>query len=109
MIFYVTLFRDDLEMSLRIILNVLHGCDTVLPFWSEPPLKLHPYEYCTERLEPFLGFSGNVHMPDGNNVRYFLVQLMAKLQKIMLTKVENDTKNLFALQMVRIHKSNECA
>ncbi|XP_016837530.1 proteasome activator complex subunit 4 [Nasonia vitripennis] len=95
-----SLSRNELQITLKILLNILDGCDAVLPFWSEPPLKLESYENCTERLEPFLGFSGKVHMPDGGNVRYFLVQLMTELQEIMLKNVEDDTKSLTSLQLI---------
>ncbi|XP_008209740.1 proteasome activator complex subunit 4 [Nasonia vitripennis] len=95
-----SLSRDDLQITLRILFNILDGCDAALPFWSEPALKIEPYENCVERLEPFLGFSGKVHMPDGGNVRYFLVQLMAELQEIMLKNVEDDTKSLTILQLI---------
>jgi proteasome activator subunit 4 len=92
--------RDELQIALRIIYKILDGCDLALPFWTEPPLEIEPYENCIERLDPVLGTSEEVTMPDGGNVRCFLVQTMSALQEIMLKNVEDDTRSLIILQWV---------
>lgn len=80
---------------------MLDGCDAALPFWTEPPIKIAPYENCVEPLSPTVGFTGEVTMPDGSNVRSYMVKTIAELQEIMLKNVEDDTKSLIILQLVR--------
>lgn len=90
-----------MQITLRIILNILDGCDSVLPFWNEPAIKIKPYENCTETFNPVNGIKGEIKMPDGGNVRLFTVGLMSDLQEIILKNVEDDTKSLTILQLVR--------
>lgn len=90
---------------MRILFNILDGCDAVLPFLSEPATKIEPYENCISQFEPYLGVSGKVHMPDGGNVRCFLVQLMTELQGCLFANDDDDdTKTLRILQLVRLSK-----
>lgn len=102
-LFTLIFYRDELQIILRVILNVLDGCDSVLPFWDEPAIKIKPYENCIEQFNPINGVTGEIKMPDGGNVRLFMVKLMTNLQDIMLKNVEDDTKSLTILQMVSSH------
>lgn len=48
-------------------------------------------------------------MPDGSNVRHYLVGIMSQVQQAMLKNAEDNTKSFFALIQVRIiffHKQN---
>lgn len=103
MVFVTFIFyRDELQIVLRTVLNVLDGCDSVLPFWDEPAIKIKPFESFTEQFNPINGVTGEIKMPDGSNVRLFMVRLMTELQEVMLTNEEHldDTKSLTILQLV---------
>ncbi|XP_058809543.1 proteasome activator complex subunit 4-like isoform X2 [Phymastichus coffea] len=96
-----SLSREELQVTLRVIYNVIDGCDSALPFWSEPPLIVQSHDICLEPFDPItLITRGNIKMPDGGNVRTYLVNLMTKLQEIMSENVEDDTKSLTILQLI---------
>lgn len=92
-------------MTLRVIYNVVDGCDSALPFWTEPALNIKPYENCLEPFDPITSLTkGEIKMPDGSNVRTYLVKLMGNLQEIMLENGEDDTKSLTILQLVNFER-----
>ena len=87
---------------MRIVYNVLDGCDAALPHWTEPILTVEPYDDVIESFQPEIGITGKITMPDGGNVRKYLVETMSKLQEIMLRNVEDDTRCLIILELVKI-------
>ncbi|XP_014204670.1 proteasome activator complex subunit 4B [Copidosoma floridanum] len=94
-----SLSRDDLERTLRILSYILKGCNGFLPVWSEPPLQMKRMRD-KKVFEAAVGFKGEIKMPDGSNVRYFLARLISRLQEVMMAKVEDDTKSFFQLIVV---------
>lgn len=51
---------------------------------------------------PIYGMKGYVTMPDGSNVRHYLVGIMREVQRVMLENAEDNTKSFFVLIRVRI-------
>ena len=95
------LYREEVQRMLRIIGVVLHGCDSVLPIWTEPALVTKLYESCVLTFKPMLGNDYEMKMPDGGNVRSYLVKTMSTLQDRILKNVEDDTKTLNLLIQVQ--------
>ena len=93
--------RDELQTTLRVICKILEGCDLLLPIWTESPILIHPFESCVSSITPIIGNHSEITMPDGSNVKYFLVQIMEALQTVMLKNVEDDTKSLTILRQVK--------
>jgi len=44
-------------------------------------------------------------MPDGNNVRHYLVEVMSQIQRVMLENAEDNTKSFFGLIRVCIYQT----
>lgn len=89
-----------MQTTLRIINSIVEGCDSVLPIWSEPPIVTQQFKFCVATFEATLGNEREIKMPNGENVRRFLVQILTALQNIMLQDIEDDTKSLLLLCQV---------
>lgn len=105
------LTRDQLRRTLHIILAVL-GAQTVLPMWKEPAIQLVPSKLEPWAFEMVIGTQQTVTMPDGQNVRQVLIDVMHRLQRKILQIAEDDTKSLFNLIAVSVgviaHHFNSC-
>lgn len=88
-------------MTLLILSKLLQGCDSVLPIWREPLIIVKPYEACTGNLEPHIGTKSEIKMPDGSNIKKFIVDTIEALQTVLLRNVEDDIKSLFLVIQVR--------
>ncbi|KAL0269474.1 UNVERIFIED_CONTAM: hypothetical protein PYX00_007188 [Menopon gallinae] len=104
------LSRSELCCSLKVILGILGG-QQVFPLWEEDPICLLDSALKTTTCYPLaLGVKGEVHMPDGSNIRKAVVHAMDRLQEKMLTCNEDDTKSLFAiiqiLEVLLLNKSH---
>ncbi|XP_012226473.1 proteasome activator complex subunit 4B-like [Linepithema humile] len=93
-----TLTREELFASLNIVCNILKGSEHVLPTWEEEPLKLidSSIRYNIS-IMPLNEVKKHATMPDGSNVRYYLVGIMSQVQRAMLENAEDNTKSFFAL------------
>lgn len=80
--------------------SILNGLESVLPIWSEPPLILDNCKNCEMRFEPFCGNDKKIKMPDGNNVRQYMVKVMSTFQDRLLKNAEADTDSLLNLILV---------
>nr|XP_033324313.1 proteasome activator complex subunit 4A-like [Megalopta genalis] len=110
-----TLSRDELLTSLNIVNSIVQGCESVLPLWEEEPLILVKSSLKSVPFKPTIGVRQIITMPDGSNVRRFIVELMNKFQKVILKHVEDDTKSLQVLVDIwnrlllgEIHRIEDC-
>ena len=78
----------------------MHGCDEVLPIWNEEPILIEPYKMCSIKFQPDIGNRHKIDMPNGQNLRQYLIKLMTTLQEVMLENVEDDIKSLQILCQV---------
>lgn len=101
-IFFNLTNREELQRNLRIINNVLMGCEAVFPYWKEEPLLSEPYVSCFGDFSPNIGNKFEINMPDRTNVRQFVVRLMTSLQEMILQSVEDDIKSLILVAYVSI-------
>lgn len=90
-------FRDELRVSLNIVNSIIHSCDSLLPLWKEEPLKLVKSSLKWVPFVPTLGAREEISMPDGSNVKRYIVRLLSKVQSVILNNAEEDTKSLIAL------------
>nr|CAH7732828.1 unnamed protein product [Callosobruchus chinensis] len=89
----ITLSRQDLKQSLKIISSILF-CHQLLPIWEEPV-----YHLVDSVLEPWafnlkVCNSDPITMPDGRNVRKTIVDVLHNLQKKLLECDEGDTQSI---------------
>lgn len=84
--------------SLNIVCSIIRGSESVLPVWIEPPLELvkSSLQWNVSTM-PIYGMNEHVTMPDGSNVRHYLVGVMSEVQRVMLENAEDNTKSFFAL------------
>lgn len=90
--------------SLNIIYSIIRGCEAILPVWTETPLDIikSSVEWNVS-IVPVYGINEYVTMPDGSNVRYYLAEIMSKVQRTMLENAEDNTKSFFVLIRVRMY------
>ncbi|KYQ53699.1 Proteasome activator complex subunit 4 [Trachymyrmex zeteki] len=92
------LSREELFASLNIVCSIIRGSESVLPLWTETPLELMKssvkWNVC---MIPTCGIKRHVTMPDGSNVRHYLVEVMSQIQRTMLENAEDNTKSFFGL------------
>lgn len=82
--------RHELLTSLTIISVVIDGAGDLLPL---PDNNKND----TWNMPITVGIKGEIKMPDGTNVREYLVKIMSELQSVMLKNSEDDTKSSFTL------------
>ncbi|XP_076166569.1 proteasome activator complex subunit 4 isoform X2 [Ptiloglossa arizonensis] len=92
-----TLTREELLTSLNIVNSIVQACESVLPVWEEEPLVAKQSSLKWVPFTPTLGMKEEILMPDGSNVRRYMVTLMCNVQKVILKNAEDDTKSLFVL------------
>jgi len=99
---YANNCREGLFASLNIVCSILKGSEHVLPTWKEEPLELVE---CLVKynisIMPLTEVRKCATMPDGSNVRHYLVGIMSQVQRAMLENAEDNTKSFFALIQVR--------
>lgn len=70
----------------------------MLPVWTEEPLELIESSVkWNVSITSTCGIKRYVTMPDGSNVRHYLVEIMSQVQQAMLENAEDNTKSFFAL------------
>ena len=94
--------RDNLETTLGIVDSIIEGCLSMLPIWKEEPLQLKKSVVKSTPMILNLGLVGEIRMPDGGNVRSYVVDLLRRLQKTMFEHAEDDTKSFYHLLQVTI-------
>lgn len=92
------LTRDDILRDTSTVLALLK-CANFLPNWSnEESIKILPTTSPIRTLDITLGFEKYaINMPNGENVRLAIIQSISRLQKKILSELEDDTKSLKAL------------
>ncbi|XP_011874622.1 PREDICTED: proteasome activator complex subunit 4-like [Vollenhovia emeryi] len=92
------LSREELLASLNTVSSIVKGSASVLPVWTEAPLELVKSSVkCSMSTTCTCGIKGYVTMPDGSNVRRYLVEIMSQVQQAMLKNAEDDIKSFFGL------------
>ena len=97
--------RDDMTLYLYVVTGVLK-CNNFLPNWNEEPMEIVKSVTKMTTFNLTLGYDGlEVKMPDENNVRLTILQIMHQLQEKILEKSEDDIKSLKQLLAVyeKIH------
>ncbi|CAH1169598.1 unnamed protein product [Phaedon cochleariae] len=89
----ITMTRQELKQSLKIIISVL-SCQPLLPMWDEPVYPLADSVLDPWNFNLIVSGSDIVTMPDGQNVRQVIVGILHKLQEHLLEKDEGDTKSI---------------
>ncbi|KAG5878460.1 hypothetical protein JTB14_022783 [Gonioctena quinquepunctata] len=89
----INLTRQGLKQSLKIIISIL-SCQSLLPMWEEPVFQL-----VDSVLDPWtfnlkVSNSDIVTMPDGQNVRKVIVNILHNLQNKLLEIDEGDTQSI---------------
>lgn len=98
--------RDDLHLDLVVITGILK-CNTLLPNWSEEPLKLFESVVVNKPYDLTLGFENiQISMPDGSNIRMTIVKNLDALQAKILSSSEDDIKSL--KQLLAIYEKVHC-
>lgn len=98
------LSREELFACLNIVCSIIRGSESVLPVWTETPLELIESSVKWNISMTFTyGIKRHITMPDGSNVRHYLVGLMSQVQRAMLEKAEDNTKSFF--ELIRIWTS----
>lgn len=83
---------------MNIVCSIIRGSESVLPVWTEEPLELVKSSVKWNISITFTcGMKGYVTMPDGSNVRHYLVEIMSQVQRAMLENAEDNTKSFFGL------------
>ncbi|XP_011068182.1 PREDICTED: proteasome activator complex subunit 4B-like [Acromyrmex echinatior] len=92
------LSREELFASLNIVCSIIRGSESVLPLWTETPLELVKSSVkWNVSIIPTCGINRLITMPDGSNVRHYLVEVMSQIQRVMLENAEDNTKSFFGL------------
>lgn len=81
--------------------TILLGCETFLPVWSEPEIKLIDSALDSTSFTPALGINGELKMPDGSNVRRYVANILRDLQANILRDAEDDIKSLSVV--IQVH------
>ncbi|XP_014213300.1 proteasome activator complex subunit 4-like [Copidosoma floridanum] len=102
----ISLSRNELQVRLRIILKCLNGCDVILPRWKEEFILSKGCENCTYEFRPYMGIDYKITMPNGDNVKRFVAQVMGNIQEVMLKNIEDNT-DCFNL-LLEIWKTLSC-
>ncbi|KRT85387.1 hypothetical protein AMK59_1215, partial [Oryctes borbonicus] len=92
----VTLTRDDLHRSLKIIISLL-GAQSVLPLWKEPALQLVDSAIEPWAFELIVGGPHIVTMPDGRNIRKVIADVICDVQKYIQIHDEGDTISITSI------------
>lgn len=74
--------------------------ENVLPEWSEPAIVMKNCENCTLTFKPTIGNEKVINMPNGDNIRLFLIKMMEELQALTLKNEEDDIKSLSLIVLV---------
>lgn len=93
-------YRTELQRNLRLLVGILAGLENVLPEWSEAPVTISNCENCTFTFKPTIGNKKIIKMPNGDNVRLFLIKMIEDLQTLTLKNEEDDTKSLSLIILV---------
>lgn len=86
--------RDDLLLNLHILSSILK-CNNFLDNWNEEPMKLVETVSDIKPFTMILGFENlEITMPNGDNIRKTLVNVLDKFQKKLLADNGDDIKSL---------------
>jgi proteasome activator subunit 4 len=98
--------RDDMCLYLYLVTGVLK-CNNFLNNWSEEPVKIIETVTLMKPLALTLGFDGlEILMPNGENVRLTILNIMHQLQEKILEKSEDDIKSL--KQLLAVYEKIHC-
>lgn len=78
--------------TIKIINNILLGCEHVLPTLGSETKQLN--------FNLYIGIDEKFTMPDGGSVRQYVSDLMTKVQTTILKNTEDDTVSLTAIMTV---------
>ncbi|XP_015178192.1 PREDICTED: proteasome activator complex subunit 4B-like [Polistes dominula] len=94
------LSREKLLAVLRIVNCIVKGCEDFLPFWEEPPLTCIESSLEWAPFNPTSGDNYEIVMPDGSNVKKYLINILSNLQNVLLKNVEDETRCLLNLVLL---------
>ncbi|KAI4490320.1 hypothetical protein M0802_010697 [Mischocyttarus mexicanus] len=94
---WTILSREKLLIVLKIVIVILTECEEFLPYWEEPPLTFIESSLKWTSFDLTCGEKFQIVMPDGSNVRKYLVEILSNLQDVLLKHVENNRKPLINL------------
>ncbi|KAL7303557.1 hypothetical protein TKK_0003717 [Trichogramma kaykai] len=102
--------KMELQGALRVLVNLFEGCSNALPKIQGPPTLIEPYVNEIKAFDPYVGWNQDwiITMPDGSNIRNYMVDVIEKLQKVMLEKIEDDTKCFVLLSMFWENLLTDC-
>lgn len=78
--------------TIKIINNILLGCEHVLPTLGSETNQLN--------FNLYIGVDEKFTMPDGGSVRQYVIDLMTKVQTTILKNTEGDTTSLTSVMTV---------
>lgn len=70
----------------------MDGCNLLLPQIKEEYILNEELENIKNQLKPISGIDYEITMPDGSNVKQFVVEIISELQQVMLKNVEDYTE-----------------
>lgn len=79
--------------TLNIINAIIGGSIDYLPM----PPEDSDDEFSLRNFVITIGTKGELRMPDGSNVRQYVVKIISELQATMLKKAEDDTKSFICV------------
>ncbi|KAK0164442.1 hypothetical protein PV328_003071 [Microctonus aethiopoides] len=85
--------RQELMTTLNIINAIIGGSIDYLPM----PPEDSDDEFSLRNFVITIGTKGELRMPDGSNVRQYVVKIISELQATMLKKAEDDTKSFICV------------
>lgn len=94
--------KHELHGGIRVLVRLFETCTVALPKVEGEPDLIAPYDDKIKPYQPYVGWNRDwvLTMPDGSHAANYLLDVVEKLQKLMLEKMEDDAKGILQMCMV---------